>query len=81
MQNDEIIIRAFWDEEASVWVAETVDETIGLVTEAATLDELKDRVLAVLPELLSDNVSGTRPLTSLTQVCVQSQFSLAMPAA
>jgi predicted RNase H-like HicB family nuclease len=45
---------AFWDDEASVWVA-TSDDVPGLVTEARTLDALVERINAVAPELLDDN--------------------------
>lgn len=45
---------AEWDDEARVWVA-TSDDIPGLVTEAATLDDLFGRVLQVAPELLDDN--------------------------
>jgi len=48
------LVTAEWDGEAGVWVA-TSDDIPGLVTEAASLDELLKRVLAVAPELLEDN--------------------------
>ena len=49
-----LLVTAQWDDEAKVWVA-TSDDILGLVTEAPSLDELLDRVLAVAPELLDDN--------------------------
>ncbi|WP_051644654.1 DUF1902 domain-containing protein [Labrenzia sp. DG1229] len=57
-----VVVTAEWDEEASVWVATSEDEKIGLVTEAPTLDELKDRVLTVLPNLIQDNLSDEKGL-------------------
>lgn len=44
-----IVVRATWDSEASVWTAESSDLP-GLVTEAASLDELD----AKLPDLIRD---------------------------
>ncbi|MBX9682890.1 MAG: DUF1902 domain-containing protein [Hyphomicrobium sp.] len=54
MQPSSIIVRAFWDEEACVWIAETRDID-GLATEADTLEALRDKVLVMLPELLELN--------------------------
>lgn len=48
-----ILVRAVWDEEAKVWVAESPDLP-GLVTEAASLDDL-DRKLS---DMILDLVSG-----------------------
>lgn len=72
-----VVVTAEWDDEASVWVATSEDESIGLVTEAPSLDELKDRVIAVLPELLRDNLRQEDDnLEDLLQVCLQSQHSV-----
>jgi hypothetical protein len=49
------VVTAFFDDEARVWVA-TSDDVPGLATEARTLDALIERVNAVAPELLADNV-------------------------
>jgi len=54
MNRVSIIIRATWDDEAKVWIAET-DDIEGLVTEAETLEALRDKVLAMIPELLMLN--------------------------
>lgn len=48
------LVTAQWDDAAGVWVA-TSQDIPGLVTEAATLDDLLKRVVAVAPELLADN--------------------------
>lgn len=73
-----LLVIAQWDNEAGVWVA-TSDDIPGLVTEAASLDELLERVLAVAPELLEDNAhlieDGSHP-GDLIDVCIQSQFRL-----
>ena len=44
-------IQAFWDTEAEVWVA-TSEEVTGLATEADTLENLNDKLRAMIPELL-----------------------------
>ena len=47
-------MHASYDPEAKVWY--TLDcDVPGLVTEGETLERLRDRALAVLPELLEDN--------------------------
>ncbi len=48
------LIRAEWDEEASVWVA-TSDDVPGLVTEADTLEALSAKLEIMVPELLEAN--------------------------
>ena len=49
-----ILIRAQWDEDAAVWVA-TSEDLPGLVTEADTLEVLRDKVLVMVPERLDAN--------------------------
>ncbi len=44
-------VRAAWDDEAKVWFVEDSDIS-GLVTEAETLDGLRQRIRDVLPDLL-----------------------------
>jgi predicted RNase H-like HicB family nuclease len=56
MQRFSIIVKATWDDEASVWVAET-DDIQGLSTEAETLEALRDKVLVMIRELLELNGS------------------------
>lgn len=51
-----LVVTAQWDAEAKCWTA-TSEDIPGLVTEAATLDDLVERVLAVTPELLEDNAA------------------------
>ena len=47
-------VRAFWDEEAKVWVAES-DDVPGLVTEAESVDQLIEKLKVLIPELLAEN--------------------------
>ncbi|MGH9467557.1 MAG: DUF1902 domain-containing protein [Terriglobales bacterium] len=49
-----IRVRAVWDAEAGVWVAESTDVP-GLVTEAPGLDSLKAKLDVLIPELLAAN--------------------------
>ncbi len=51
-----ILVRAEWDDEAKVWGASSTDID-GLATEAATLEELRDKVLAMVGELAELNGS------------------------
>lgn len=51
---DRITVTAFWDPEASVWVAES-DDVPGLVAEAATIEELSLKLESLIPELLTLN--------------------------
>jgi predicted RNase H-like HicB family nuclease len=54
---DEYVITLFWDDEASVWIAESPDIP-GLILESHSFDDLIERVKIAVPELLE--VSGTR---------------------
>ena len=54
MARDSIEIYAEWDSEACVWVAESEDVP-GLVAEASTPEELKDKLTILIPELLELN--------------------------
>ena len=57
MKPNLIVVRAAWDEAAGVWVAQSDD--IGLVTEAATLEALREKVPAMIVDLLEcDGESG-----------------------
>jgi hypothetical protein len=49
-----LIVRAHRDKETGAWWADS-DDIPGLVTEAATFDELVDRVMAVVPDLCNAN--------------------------
>ena len=49
-----ILVRALWDAQASVWVAES-DDVPGLATEAESLDALVHKLNLMVPELLELN--------------------------
>jgi hypothetical protein len=48
------IIKAAYDEEAEVWCVQDSDVP-GLATEAATFDEICDKIRTMVPELLEAN--------------------------
>ena len=50
----EFTVRAFWDAEAAVWVAESEDVP-GLITEADTVEQLLTKLAVMVPELLEAN--------------------------
>ncbi|WLE60311.1 DUF1902 domain-containing protein [Burkholderia plantarii] len=50
----EVHVSAFWDAEASVWVAES-DDVPGLITEADSMDALVRKLEVLIPELLEEN--------------------------
>lgn len=50
----ELTIRAIWDDEARVWVAES-DDVPGLVLESGSLDALIERLRYAVPEMLALN--------------------------
>ncbi|MBR0753447.1 DUF1902 domain-containing protein [Bradyrhizobium jicamae] len=52
-----IVVRATWDTEASVWTVESPDLP-GLVTEAASIDELDARLSGLIRDLLEDHSGG-----------------------
>lgn len=54
MLNRMILVRAQLDSEAGVWVA-TSEDVPGLVTEADTIEELREKILVMIPELLAAN--------------------------
>ncbi len=51
MSNATILVRAYWDAEAGVWVA-TSEDVPGLVTEAASPNELFEKLKVMIPELI-----------------------------
>ncbi len=55
-----IEVTAFWDDEAAVWVAES-DDVPGLITEAATMEHLIERLQTLIPELMELNCGKTSP--------------------
>ena len=60
-----IVVRAFWDDEAKVWVA-VVDGDLGLVTEAKTIEELSRKLPAMAEDLLEGDFAGPIDIELLT---------------
>ena len=58
-QHTLILVRADWDDEAGVWTASSADIQ-GLATEAATLEELREKVLVMVAELAELNGLNSR---------------------
>lgn len=54
MANPTYEVRAQWDDEAKVWVAES-DDLPGLVAEASDVPELINKLRVLIPELLEEN--------------------------
>jgi predicted RNase H-like HicB family nuclease len=54
---DNFNVRAFWDEEARMWVA-TSEDIPGLVAEADTMEKLVEKLKILIPELLEANEVG-----------------------
>ena len=61
-----IVVEAFWDEEARVWVASAQGD-VGLVTEAPTIEALQARIAAVLPDLLGEEHHGPYEVELITR--------------
>lgn len=51
-----VVVRAVWDSEAAVWTAESSDLP-GLVTEAASFDELEKKLPDLIRDLMEDGRS------------------------
>jgi len=47
-------VKATWDNDAQVWVAES-DDIPGLITEAETQTKLENKLRVMVPELLLEN--------------------------
>lgn len=56
-----IEVRADWDSEARVWVVRS-DDVPGLITEAATMEDLWQKVSIMIPELLAANGTSSDEL-------------------
>ena len=54
MAAKQITVNAEWDPEAKVWVASS-DDVPGLITEAATVEALAEKLSVMVPELLEAN--------------------------
>ena len=71
-----ITVTAEWDPEAAVWVA-TSDDLPGLVTEAATQEELWRKLTVMIPELLEE--SGVAVTDLEAEVTVRSERVTRIP--
>ena len=69
----EIQIKAFWDSEAEVWVAQSSDVP-GLVTEAETMEQLISKLQTMIPELLQAN--GMLDHENITEIPFHKNFNL-----
>lgn len=56
-----IVIRADWDPEAEVWVAESPDLP-ALVTEADSIEELRAKLKVILPDIIELDAAGSQPI-------------------
>jgi predicted RNase H-like HicB family nuclease len=52
-----IVVRAIWDREAAVWIAESEDVP-GLVTEAETIENLEAKLPGLIQDLLNEDGSS-----------------------
>jgi len=66
-----LLVRATWDDEARVWVAES-DDVPGLVTEAPTTEQLLGKLRVLVPELLELN--HCRPAADEVLVKLRANF-------
>jgi predicted RNase H-like HicB family nuclease len=77
--NKPYFVRAEWDSDAGVWVA-TSEDVPGLVTEAATVEDLDAKLKSMVPELLEAN--GCMPADGQVSIeLLARRFSVALPAA
>lgn len=70
MGRRKFVVTAEWDEEARVWVAES-DDVPGLITEAATSDELIRKLEKLVPELLGIGGQLRKGRTGLLEIVTQ----------
>ncbi|MBD0414208.1 DUF1902 domain-containing protein [Oryzicola mucosus] len=61
-----IVVEAFWDDEAAVWVASDRDQR-GVVTEAETIEELQKKLALIVPDLMADTDSGPIEIELITR--------------
>jgi hypothetical protein len=75
-------VRAVWDAEANVWVAES-DDVPGLVAEAASQEMLVEKLRSMVPELLELNnhpTDRTRPIEIIVQYRREERISVPVAA-
>ena len=75
-------VRAVWDAEAKVWVAES-DDVPGLVTEEESQEKLVEKLKSLVPELLELNnypTDRTKPIDIIVQYRREERISLPVAA-
>jgi predicted RNase H-like HicB family nuclease len=80
MKQMSILVRATWDDEAGVWVAESSDIN-GLATEAETLEDLRSKILVMIPELIELNGIDSDLAEIPVHILAQQYTRIANPAA
>jgi Domain of unknown function (DUF1902) len=65
-----IVVRAFWDDEARVWVA-VADGELGLVTEAKTIEALSRKLPVMAKDLLKGDYDGQIDIELLTTTALE----------
>ena len=78
MANRSLTFRVLWDEEAKVFYTEC-DEICGIVAEAETVEELRENLLKIIPEVLELNdaaaVKKTAPVSLQSHQLLQFQVA------
>jgi len=72
-------VRAQWDGEAKVWVAES-DDVPGLITEAENPEKLAEKLMVLIPELLEANGLRLEKSSEVT-IKYEREERLSLPAA
>jgi hypothetical protein len=82
MKLNTLKVRALWDDDAKVWVAES-DEVPGLVAEATTIEGLLEKLRVRVPELLELNRAAPDVREVLVEVIgeYRHQEKIGLPAA
>jgi hypothetical protein len=75
-----IIVRAIWDDDAEVWVA-TTDDVPGLATEAATIEDLRAKIVVMIPELMVANGVKAEGADLTIQIVAEQSTRIASPQA
>jgi Domain of unknown function (DUF1902) len=75
-----IIVKAEWDVEASVWVAQS-DDVPGLVAESASLENLRPKVLAMISDLIELNNMKVELTEIPVHIVAHSLDRMAIPTA
>lgn len=78
MSKSLILVRAHWDEDAGVWVA-TSEDIPGLVTEADSLEALRDKILVLIPELMEANAIASDLNEIVVQILAEQTACIASP--